>query len=188
MTSTQVTEDEWLATRCQLGEPAAFRELVSEMERPLMYFAAKLLASERDAPDVVQEVWLQAFEKIKRLRDPFALRTWLYQITRAVAASRARRDIARERREVAAALDDVEPLNDAGEQPQWDPEDAAAVHVALDALSLQHREVLTLYFLEDLSIEAIAQVVSVPVGTVKSRLFHAKRGLRRILEESHGKD
>lgn len=63
-------------------------------------------------------------------------------------------------------------------------EDVAAVHQGLEQLPLPQRETLTLYFLEDLSIAQIAEVTGVPEGTVKSRLFHARRALRRILEVS----
>jgi RNA polymerase sigma-70 factor (ECF subfamily) len=173
-------KDAWLALRCQLGEADAFRELVAEMERPLMYFASKVLGTANDAPDVLQEVWLRAFAKIGALRDVGALRPWLYQLTRATAVSRVRSDIARERRESAAVDDGPAPVDEGTDARPFE-EDAATLHRALDALSLEHREVLTLHFLEDLSLEEIASVVSVPVGTVKSRLFHAKRRLRDAL-------
>ena len=177
MSALTRTKDELLAVRCQLGDAAAFRELVEEMESPLMYFAGKLLGSERDAPDVVQEVWLQAFARLRQLREPAALRAWLYQITRAAAAGRTRRDVARELRETRAVLEEPPP-RDEPEDQLWLEQDAAVLHRALDTLSLQHREVLTLHFLEELSLEEIAEIVHAPVGTVKSRLFHAKRRVR----------
>ena len=62
-------------------------------------------------------------------------------------------------------------------------EDAAAVHLALDRISLPHREVLTLFFLKDLSIDDVATVIGVAPGTVKSRLFHAKRDLRAAIAQ-----
>jgi RNA polymerase sigma-70 factor, ECF subfamily len=174
-------KDSWLALRCQLGETEAFRELVAEMERPLMYFASKVLGSERDAPDVVQDVWLQAFAKVGQLRELGAIRPWLYRLTRAIAVSRIRSDVARERREATVTEEEL-PVGDDGTDARLLQEDAATLHRSLDVLSLEHREVLTLHFLEELSLEEIAGIVSVPVGTVKSRLFHAKRRLRQALE------
>ena len=53
--------DEWIALRCQHGEPEAFGDLVREMERPLLYFAQKLVNDQDKALDVLQEVWLKAF-------------------------------------------------------------------------------------------------------------------------------
>lgn len=180
MANSTPPRDLWLALRCQLGEPAAFRELVMEMERPLMYFAGKVLGSERDAPDVVQDAWLQAFAKMGQLRDPGSMRAWLYRLTRAIAVSRVRSDVARERRE-AAALDEEPQATDDATDTCLLTEDAARLHRAIDELSLEHREVLTLHFLEDLALEEIVDIVSAPVGTVKSRLFHAKRRLRDTL-------
>jgi RNA polymerase sigma-70 factor (ECF subfamily) len=181
MPSAHRPEDEWLALRCQRGEPEAFRELVGTLESPLMYLATKLLGSERDAPDIVQEVWLQAFAKIRKLKDPAALRPWLYQIARSLCASRQRSSAARRQREESVAREEPPTGEDPGEL-QLRKEDAAAVHAALDELSVEHREVLTLGLLEDFSLEEMALIVQVPVGTIKSRLFHAKRRLRHTLE------
>jgi RNA polymerase sigma-70 factor (ECF subfamily) len=186
MATPNRAQDEWLALRCQLGEPAAYRELVAELERPLMYFAGKLLGNDRDALDVVQEVWLSAFAKIRQLREPGALRPWLYQLTRSIAASRVRSDVARERREASVGLETLE-ASEEGADADWLAGDAQRLHAALDQLSLEQREVLTLQFIEDLSIEEIATIVQVPSGTVKSRLFHAKRRLREALEADHEK-
>jgi len=182
MSDAKRTRDAWLALRCQLGEAAAFRELVAEMEGPLLYFASKLLGNEREAPDVVQDVWAQAFAKIHKLRDPESLRAWLYQLTRALAVGRIRSDVARERRE--ASLSGETAVSDDDTEARISNENAQTLHRALDALSLQHREVLTLHFLEELPLEQIAEIVNVPAGTIKSRLFYAKRSLRELLESA----
>jgi RNA polymerase sigma-70 factor (ECF subfamily) len=86
----------------------------------------------------------------------------------------------------AARAEPVEQIDDQADMEQADAleqfENAQAVHSALDELSLPHREALTLHFLQDLSLEQIADVLDVPIGTVKSRLHHAKRALKKILE------
>jgi RNA polymerase sigma-70 factor (ECF subfamily) len=74
------SRDEWLALRCQLGEPAAFADLVAAMERPLLYYVTKLLGGPDQAFDVLQEVWLTAFRTIRRLAESAAVRGWLYRI------------------------------------------------------------------------------------------------------------
>ena len=66
-------------------------------------------------------------------------------------------------------------------------EDAEQVHYGLSQLSLPHREVLTLYFLQDLSIDEIAELLGVAPGTIKSRLHFAKRSLRAVLEQEEAK-
>lgn len=74
-------QDEWLALRCQSGEPDAFEDLVHVMERPLLYYAAKLLGDEERAVDAMQDVWIRVFRGIGKLKDPASLRSWLYRIT-----------------------------------------------------------------------------------------------------------
>ena len=72
------------------------------------------------------------------------------------------------------------------EEPVGGPlelEDAEQVHRGLASLSRPHREVLTLFFLEDMSVEEVASVLGVPPGTVKSRLHYAKRSLRKVIAE-----
>ena len=170
--------DEWIARRCQLGEPEAFADLVRELERPLLYFAQKLLGNDDTALDVLQEVWLKAFQTIRRLDNPRVLRAWLYRMTRGLAIDRIRKDRSDERLQRGY----VEQAGTVAEEPEFDAEDAAAVHRALDALEVKHREVLVLCFLEDMTIAEIASVVGCPEGTVKSRIHHAKRALKAALQ------
>jgi RNA polymerase sigma-70 factor (ECF subfamily) len=176
--SIQRVRDEWLALRCQHGEPEAFAELVREMERPLLYFALKLVRDESTALDVLQEVWLKAFRTMRGLGKPALLRSWLYQLTRSLAIDRLRKEAAQARQDLAHA----EAHAEAGAEPTFDTDDAAALHRALDRLDLRHREVLVLHFLEDLPLAEIAAVLGCPEGTVKSRIHHAKRALQAALE------
>jgi RNA polymerase sigma-70 factor (ECF subfamily) len=171
--------DELLAVRCRLGEPPAFDELIRRFEPRLLYYLRRLLPQEADAWDALQRTWAAAFRGLRRLDDPRALRPWLYRVARNQAATLARGELSRR-----ARVDDaIDPETLAADD--WTPRADAAdrVHHALGTLGLAHREALTLFFLERLSVEEIAAVAGVPAGTVKSRLFHAKRALRKILEE-----
>src|SRR5258706_15421957 len=103
MDLTDRTYDEWLALRCQSGEPDAFADLVHTMERPLLYYATKFLGNEERAADVLQEVWIRVFRGIGRLKDPGSLRPWLYRLTRGVAVDRIRQDASLARAEDALA-------------------------------------------------------------------------------------
>ena len=85
-----------------------------------------------------------------------------------------------------AAVESVS--SETAHEPAFTREDAAAVHAGLDKLSLPHREALTLFFLQDLTIEEIASVLAIPPGTVKSRLHHAKKALGTILYEGANHD
>lgn len=175
--SVRQARDEWIALRCQHGEPEAFADLVRDMERPLLYFAQKLVNDEDRAFDVLQEVWLRAFQTIRRLEKPGTVRAWLYRLTRGLAIDHVRKEVAVERREREHAEERLE----AGAEPTFVEEDAAVLHRALDTLELRHREVLVLHFLEELTISEIAGVVGCPEGTVKSRIHHAKRALKAAL-------
>jgi RNA polymerase sigma-70 factor (ECF subfamily) len=167
---------EWLALRCQSGEPGAFEDLIAVMERPLLYYATSLTGNEDSGLDVLQEVWIKVFRGIHKLKDPGALRSWLYSITHGIAVDRIRRNISRERAEMV----DLEDFQEA-EELSFTEEDAAAIHQALAEIGLKHREVLVLHFLEDLSLAEIATVVGCSEGTVKSSIHYAKRAMKEIL-------
>ena len=174
--SSRRARDEWLALRCKVRAPGAFEDLIREMEPSLLYYATKLLSDESRALDVLQDIWLTAYRGIKRLRDPQALRPWLYRIAHGLVVDRIRYDSSRERAERVWAQSP-----DASDD-SFDGEDAAVVHRALDEIDAKHREVLVLHFLNNLSVAEIAVVVSCPEGTVKSRIHYAKRALKEVLK------
>jgi RNA polymerase sigma-70 factor, ECF subfamily len=167
---------EWMALRCQSGEADAFEDLIAAMERPLLYYATSLTGNPDNGLDVLQEVWIKAFRGIGKLKDPGAVRSWLYSITHGVAVDRIRRNRSREKAE-EVELEDFQE----SEEPSFAADDAAAIHRALGEIGLRHREVLVLHFLEDLSIAEIARVVGCSEGTVKSRMHYAKRAMKEIL-------
>jgi RNA polymerase sigma-70 factor (ECF subfamily) len=169
---------ELLVLRCQRGEKKAFDDLIRQWEGRLFYFIRRFVASEEDAWDVLQQTWIRVLRGIRSLHAPDRLPVWLYQIARCAALSH-RRSIYRKsvRHEPPSALDN---LPAACECDNFD--DCEQVHLGLSRIGLAHREVLTLHFLEQFSVEETAEVLGVPSGTVKSRLFHAKRALRAVLE------
>jgi RNA polymerase sigma-70 factor (ECF subfamily) len=167
---------EWLALRCQSGEADAFADLIAVMERPLLYYATSLTGNPDSGLDVLQDVWIGAFRGIRKLKDPGSLRPWLYSITHGIAVDRIRRGVSREQAEAA----DLEDFQEA-EEPFFAKENAAAIHRALSEIGIKHREVLVLHFLEDLSLGEIAGVVGCSEGTVKSRIYYAKRAMKEIL-------
>jgi len=166
----------WMALRCQAGEPGAFEDLIAVTERPLLYYAMTLTGNADSALDVLQDAWLRVFRKIGKLKDPGALRPWLYSIVHGIAVDRFRKNYSREQAE-AGHLEGFEEAD----EPSFANEDAEAIHQALSEISLPHREVLALHFLEDLSIAEIAEVVGCSEGTVKSRMHYAKRAMKGIL-------
>lgn len=176
--ATARTRDELLALRCQAGDPAAVAELIAAFERPLRYYLAKTLGDDDRAYDVLQELWLQASGGIRGLVEPAALRVWLYRLAHGLAVDHLRRRQVRQAAERERALTE----NAADPDPEFTAVDAQAIHRALDELPPAQREVLVLFFLEDMSLEEIVDVVQRPLGTVKSRLHYAKRALAERLQ------
>jgi RNA polymerase sigma-70 factor (ECF subfamily) len=162
-----------LVLRCQAGDDAAFAELVQRYHERLRYYIRRLLGETSSAEDVLQDVWLRVYRKLPALRRPGALSVWLYRIARnaALAALRQRRGWIELAEEPAAPGPD--------DESEFSPEDAARIHTALQRLRRDHKEVLVLRFLEQMSYEEIAKVVGCPVGTVRSRIYYAKRALQR---------
>jgi RNA polymerase sigma-70 factor (ECF subfamily) len=178
----RLIESELLVVRWLRGDEEAFGAIVGLWERSLFYYVRRLIGSEADAWEVMQEAWLKVLRAGKSLRDPGAFPAFLYRIARNAAVSRLRQKGLR-----LEAPEAVE--GDAGEvAADWVDEfdDADEVHTALDRLAVTHREVLTLFFLRELSLEEIAELLEIPVGTVKSRLHHARRAMRDCLENLKG--
>jgi len=171
---------EALLRRCRAGDEEALEELIRRWERKLFYYARRLVANEADAWDVLQQTWVRAIRGIRAVQDSEKLVPWLYRITRNAAISHRASLLAQER--WVDRMVSVEELS-AGEseKTRWAPED---VHEGLKELSVHHRDALTLFFLQDLSIPEMASVLGVSEGTVKSRLFYGKRALRESLELS----
>jgi RNA polymerase sigma-70 factor (ECF subfamily) len=125
---------------------------------------------------VTQDVWLRVIRGIGRLRDAARLRAWLFGIARRALMDRLREQYARQA-EVDAHLEGIPAGLDWGV-----PDDQIdTVERELARLPLVEREVLTLFYLNELSLADVAGVLDVPVGTVKSRLFRARQMLRREL-------
>ena len=177
MIDTLKTKQELRVLRCQLGEPQAFREMVELMEASLHYYIKRLLQNESDTYDVLQQVWVDVFRKIKSLRNTKAFRTWIYRIAHHKAVSLIRKEVS-----IASLQEASAKELSAMEQENWEPEDSEFVHKSLDKLNPLHREVLTLHFLEEMKYEDIADVTGCSIGTVKSRLHYAKQALRRLME------
>lgn len=171
-----------LVVRCQAGDDAAFERLYERYEQRLLYYLRRLLGVSGSAEDAAQAVWLSAYRNIKRLDEPRAFRAWLYRI----AHNRAMSELRTAGREVSweeNAGDTRDRPVDKSADTLLEAADVAALHAGLERLSAPHRAVLTLRFLHEMSYDEIAEITEVGVGTVRSRLHHAKQALRRHLED-----
>jgi RNA polymerase sigma factor (sigma-70 family) len=170
--------DELLVMECQDGSVRALDRLVSRWQKRLWRYAYRLTGDAEAAWDVTQESWLGVIRGLARLHDPARFRPWIYQIVTHKAddwiAGNAK---ARQRR--------VEMKPEEPEEDQWqDREESDEIQNLLRGLPDQSRTVLTLYYLEGLSIAEIAQVLGIPEGTVKSRLHAARNELKALWQQA----
>ncbi len=179
-----------LVRAAQAGDQVAFAEIVRSYQRVVYRAAYALTRNASDADDIAQETFVRAYRAIGRFRAGEPLRPWLSRITVNLAYSLFRR---RRRRPETP----LEPLIESGRQ--WaagdDPAEEAAKaerHARLaqeyERLSPEHRAVLALRVVEDMSYDEIAHALGVPVGTVMSRLSRARAELRARLRSRSGEE
>jgi RNA polymerase sigma-70 factor (ECF subfamily) len=172
--------DGQLIGRTMAGEPAAFGQLVLRYQDRLYNSLFRLLGSAEDAQDAVQDAFVQAFVKLKTFRGSAAFYTWLYRIAFNLAMSHARRG--RPTRSLDFGHDGCggEPVDGqpAAEANLARRERATLVHAALAELSNDYRQVIVLREIEGCRYDEIAQILELPIGTVRSRLFRARVELR----------
>jgi RNA polymerase sigma-70 factor (ECF subfamily) len=166
-----------LVVRCQAGDRAAFEELVELYQPRLFYFLSKMVGDRDDAEDLQQEVWFDVYRGLAKLANPAAFVVWLYQIARHKALRAVRR-----RGPTVVSLEGIELAQEDDTDDDFSAEDAQLIHEGLEKLAPEQREVLLLRFAEGMTYEEIARVTGCQLGTVRSRLYYAKRALRRIVE------
>ncbi len=173
----RVRRDALLVVRVQLGDRRALTELVGHWHGPVWRYVRRMLDGPGIADDVCQNVWAGVLKALPRLHQPERFAPWLFTIAR-----RGVLDHLRDRYSPPVPVD--------GEQV-YDGEiaavlDRAQVAEGLAGLQPRERDVLILFYLQDLALDECAQVLEVPVGTVKSRLFRARRLLRdRLIEKGY---
>lgn len=182
------TPDEALIEWLVQGETSAFTELLSRYRDKVYQFARWSADSdESEAEDITQEVFLQVFRSARSYRGESKFRTWLYSLTRNVCRQHAAKRKVRK----LTSMDSYPEEEWLQEVPDTSPGPLAQMEVkerqrllrqAVERLGPIHRSVLLLRDWETLSYEEIAAVLDIPVGTVRSRLFHARAALARELE------
>ncbi|WP_428307149.1 RNA polymerase sigma factor [Lacipirellula sp.] len=185
-----VPTDAELVEAARAGDRAAFGELVGRYQDRLFNTMLRIAGTREDAADAVQDAFVQAYLKLDAFRGDSQFFTWLYRIAMNQALTRRRR--AQPMASIDAAKEGAgeEPMDETaapGEQMLVD-ERAEQVHTALAELGDQHRKILVLREMEGCSYEAIAEILELPVGTVRSRLFRARLQLRDRLRSMWGEE
>jgi RNA polymerase sigma-70 factor (ECF subfamily) len=168
--------------RLQRGQTEAFGVLVERHQRNIFNLLYRMLGDYDDAAEVSQEAFLSAYRSIKSFRGDASFSTWLYRI--AVNHANTRRKSVALAQQRTARIESLEPAGDGAA----DPADALErkemrerVQAALNGLDAEDAAIILLRDLQDVSYEAVADILKVPIGTVKSRLHRARRALKARL-------
>jgi RNA polymerase sigma-70 factor (ECF subfamily) len=167
--------DELLVLGAQAGDSRALERLARRWQPRLLRSARRFTGGDEMARDAVQESWVGMVAGIRRLRDPASFPGWAFAILRRRCAERVQAQSATRAR--------WRPLAEAGE-PSCPPRGADRLMIveAFARLPEEQRVAATLFFVEQLKLDEIAVATGAPVGTVKSRIFAARKALKTALE------
>ncbi len=190
---TQPDADEALVERVKRGDPRAFELLVVKYQRRITRLIGRMVRDVDLVDDIAQETFIRAYRALPNFRGESAFYTWLYRIA-VNTAKKSLMDLKRNplvTESALAARDDdgdetsrVENELSDGETPEAvlaSKEIAQAVNDAVEALSEDLRQAITLREIEGLSYEEIAEVMNCPIGTVRSRIFRAREAIAQRL-------
>jgi RNA polymerase sigma-70 factor (ECF subfamily) len=199
MRGTKQRGDEDLAfvTRCQEGDTDAFEHVVRRHQKRMLNIAYRIIGNYDEACEITQDAFVAAYNNIKGFRREAAFSTWLSAICINIARNRLKRLKARRFRE-GRSLDDPisSPDGKRGmDPPASDPTPLERLeardirhHVqeCINTLDTEFKEVLVLRDMQGFSYEEISTMLDVPAGTVKSRLFRAREGMKDCLKKVRG--
>jgi RNA polymerase sigma-70 factor (ECF subfamily) len=177
--------DAALIARARDGDTAAFRQLFLLHRHDVTRIVHRMLGPSADVEDVVQEVFLNVYRSLPSFRGDSKFSTWLYRLSTNVTRMHLRRGRSRPRFadvEVPEAPRDSAPPDGPLEQVER-AERVRALYRLLDKLSDKKREVLVLHDLEGVSAKEIAGIADIPVLTVRTRLFYARKELYAALAQ-----
>jgi RNA polymerase sigma-70 factor, ECF subfamily len=178
MRTAEDVQDELLVMQCQNGDGDSLIALVNRWQPRLLCHAMRLTRQKEAALDVVQDAWIAIVRGIRRLDDPARFAPWVYRIVSNKCADWTRQQ---QRHRATFAPLTVEPAaNEALSNDSQD--DATAIREAIARLPRHQQAILSLFYVDELSLRDIAEALSLPLGTVKSRLHYARNSLKELIE------
>lgn len=173
--------ESWWVLQAQSGSHEALNELFRSVQEPLFRYIVSLVRDQHLAEDILQEVFIRVYRKLRWLREPAAFRAWTYQI----ASREAFRYLNRERRWSDQVRDEatLTTLPASDHEHQFPRELIESLPQLVDSLSPASRAVVVLFYLHELSLIETAAVLDIPIGTAKSRLAYGLESLRRTFKE-----
>ena len=173
--------ESWWVLQAQSGSHEALNELFKSIQEPLYRYIVSLVRDQHLAEDILQEVFIRIYRKLRWLRDPEVFRSWAYQI----ASREAFRYLSRERRWSDQVRDEAILTSIPADSHDGDfsRELIESLPELVGKLSPASRAVVVLFYLHEMSLVETAAVLDIPVGTAKSRLAYGLERLRRGLKE-----
>jgi RNA polymerase sigma-70 factor (ECF subfamily) len=165
--------------QAQSGSHEALNELFKSIQEPLFGYIVSLVRDRHLAEDILQEVFIRIYRKLRWLREPQAFRSWSYQI----ASREAFRYLNRERRWNEQVRDEATLAAVSVDDRQFSRELIESLPQLVGKLSPASRAVVVLFYLHEMSLIETAAVLDIPVGTAKSRLAYGLENLRRVFEK-----
>ena len=184
-----MTEEQALVQRARQGDEGAFAALVEQNQGRIYHLALRMTGNPDDAAELCQEAFLNAWKGLGKFQGESSFSTWLYRLTSNACVDLLRRE-GRHRGAAGPSLNDEEsdlhlPDDAPGPQEQAERRELREqIETALQALTPEHRQVLVLREMHQLSYDEIAQVLKLDVGTVKSRINRGRKQLRNFLLKS----
>lgn len=179
--------DKELINKVQVGDEKAFEELVYTYQHKVYSVAMGMMKNEQDAYDAAQETFIRVFRSIGGLKGDSALFTWIYRITMNVCLDQLRKRTKEDNTYSLSDGEDEIQIPSKDETPEQNLEKnlkKQEVRKAVSNLGEEMQAAIVLRYMKELSYEEIAEVLEVSIGTVKSRIFRARKALKKLLEQN----
>jgi len=176
----QSTSDEVLIGRIANGDRLAMQVLYARYHVRVFRFVARLVRNEATAEDLISEVFLDVWRQAGRFEGRSTVSTWMLAIARFKAISALRRRSDEELDEETAGA--IEDSSDDPATALEKKDKSAMIRKCLMGLSAEHREIVDLVYYHEKSVEEVAEIVGIPVNTVKTRMFYARKRLAELLK------
>jgi len=183
-------DDQILVKAHLKGDQRAFQVLFKKYRDMVARLVFSIVKDESLVEDISQDVFVLIYKNLPKFRGDSALKTWIYRI----AVNESLRGLSRAKRWTLVEDPETEfqkfpstivVLNQGGDSPErlvLEGERREMVQSALEELKPAHRVALTLYYMEDMDVREMSEVLEIPEGSVKSRLYYAREGLKKALE------
>ena len=177
--SADQVDDQALVASALGGRPEAFGTLVERYDRAVYHLAFRTLRDREEARDATQEAFFKAYRSLRTFKPGAKFSTWIFSIAYHGCCDR----LARRKRYSNEEMPDRADPSAGPESQAIANDESSRLRAAIEALPEKYRTAITLYHLQGRQYDEIAQVLGMPMGTVKTHLFRAKEQLRRILTE-----